>query len=160
MRKSLLGKNDGFTLVEVVVVLVLMAIFATMAVSRQPNTDMTLRANAEVLRSHLRYAQMRAMSTDSGWGIAYDSGTGAYYLFPQGTTQRITLPGETQNSVDLVSSGVAVTPGNFTLIFDSRGRPDTVNSTLTFNARQAALTLAKAGVSETITIFQNTGFIQ
>ncbi|MBI5894491.1 MAG: prepilin-type N-terminal cleavage/methylation domain-containing protein [Desulfobacterales bacterium] len=159
---SLLGKNNGFTLVEVIVVIVLMAIFATMAVSRQPHTDMTLRAGAEVLKTHLRYAQMRAMSTDNAWGISYNSTSGAYWLFPQpqGTTRRITLPGETQNSVDLVSSGVSSAEGTFTLIFDPRGRPDTTNSTLPFNARQATLTLSKSGESQTITVMENTGFIQ
>jgi MSHA pilin protein MshC len=160
MRKTLLGKNNGFTFVEVIVVIVLMAIFATMAVSRQPHTSVTLRASSEVLKSHLRYAQLRAMSTDSGWGIEYDSSTGAYWLFPQGTTRRVTLPGETQNSVDLLSSGVSIDQGSFTLIFDQRGRPDAA-STLTFSARQATLSLTKAGeTSEAISILQNTGFIQ
>lgn len=162
MRAPQLGKNNGFTLVEVIVVIMFIAIFATLAVSRQPYTDVTLKARVEVLKSHLRYTQMRAMSSDRGWGLEYDGDPPGYWLFRQGDTNRITLPGETQNSVDLLSSGVTITQGDFRLIFDRWGRPDTAASTLTFNAgtRSAVLTLSKAGDSETITISQNTGFIQ
>ncbi len=167
MRTPLSVDNRGFTLMEVIVVLILMAIFAVLAVSRQPHTDMTLRAGAEVLKSHLRYAQMRAMSSDSGWGISYDSDTGDYWLISeQVTVRRINLPGENQNSVDLISKGISIDEGDFTLIFDHRGRPDITAPTLTtlsFDAgtRSAALNLVKSGEPNAIiTILQNTGFIQ
>ena len=161
MRSPLTGNNRGFTLLEVVVVIVLMAIFAILAVARQPQTDMTLRASVEVLKSHLRYAQMRAMSTDSGWGIEYNSAASNYWLFRQSDNQRIALPGEAQTNVDLASGGVTIAPANFRLIFDPRGRPDTSNSTLSFIARRATLTLSKAGESDqTVTIIENTGFVQ
>ncbi len=153
--------NRGFTLMEVIAVLVLMAIFAMLAVSRQPTTDMTLRAGAEVLKSHLRYAQMRAMSSDSGWGIRYQDGQ--YWLFPQlqGITRQVALPGEPQNSVDLLSRGISVVEGNFTLVFDPWGVPDTTASTLSFTNRQTILNLAKNGeTNQPIAIRQNTGFIQ
>ena len=161
MRSPLTGNNHGFTLLEVVVVIVLMAIFAMLAVSRQHHTDMTLRAGAEVLKSHLRYAQMRAMGSDSGWGIEYNGAASNYWLFRQSDNQRIALPGEAQATVDLAPGGVTITPVNFRLIFDPRGRPDTANSTLPFNARRATLTLSKTGESDsTVTVVENTGFIQ
>jgi prepilin-type N-terminal cleavage/methylation domain-containing protein len=159
MRTPMLGKNNGFTLVEVIVVIVFIALFATLAVSRQPYTDVSLRARVEVLKSHLRYTQMRAMSSDNGWGLAYNATEGSYWLFRQDDdTRRVMLPGETQNSVDLVASGVSLSPQTFTLIFDRRGRPETAPAA--FNAPTAVLTLTKAGESQTITISQNTGFIQ
>lgn len=162
MRSPLSVDNRGFTLMEVTVVMILMAIFAMLAVSRQPHTDMTLKAGAEVLKSHLRYAQMRAMSSDSGWGIAYRGTERSYWLFkqddPQGDLRRFTLPGETQNSVNLASNAISIDEGDFNLTFDQLGRP---SCTLAFNARQVILTLSKTGTSdEIITILQNTGFIQ
>jgi prepilin-type N-terminal cleavage/methylation domain-containing protein len=158
MRTPLSVDNRGFTLIEVIVVMILMAIFAMLAVSRQPQTDMTLKAGAEVLKSHLRYAQARAMSSDSGWGIAYRGTEGSYWLFKQDDLRRFTLPGETQNSVNLASNAISIDEGDFNLTFDQRGRP---SSTLAFNARQILLTLSKTGTSdETITILQNTGFIR
>jgi MSHA pilin protein MshC len=162
MRIPLPVDNRGFTLMEVIVVMILMAIFAMLAVSRQPHTDMTLKAGAEVLKSHLRYAQARAMSSDSVWGIAYRATEGSYWLFkrddPQGDLRRFTLPGETRDSVNLASSAISIQEGDFNLTFDQHGRP---SATLAFSARQVLLTLSKAGTSnETITILQNTGFIQ
>lgn len=161
MRTPLSVDNRGFTLMEVIVVMILMAIFAMLAVSRQPHTDMTLKASAEVLKSYLRYAQMRAMSSDSGWGIEYGGSPPSYWLFRQSDNQRIALPGESQSYVDLSTNGATITPANFRLVFDQRGRPDITDSTVTFDARKATLTLSKSGPNtETITILQNTGFIQ
>ncbi len=151
MRSPLSVDNRGFTLMEVIVVLILMAIFAMLAVSRQPHTDMTLKAGAEVLKSHLRYAQARAMSSDSIWGLSYDSGNGNYWLFRNEASQRVTLPGETQNSVNLMAKGISLS-GALPLVFDAWGRPNL--------GADATITLAKAGTTETITIRRNTGFIQ
>jgi prepilin-type N-terminal cleavage/methylation domain-containing protein len=160
MRTPLSADNRGFTLMEVIVVMILMAIFAMLAVSRQPQTDMSLRASAEVLKSHLRYTQMRAMSTDSSWGVEYGGSPPTYWLFRQSDNRRIILPGESQSYVDFSSNGVTITPANFRLTFDQRGRPDTTRSNLSFISRQAILTLSKAGESQPIIILQNTGFIQ
>lgn len=151
MRTMLSVDNRGFTLMEVIVVMILMAIFAMLAVSRQPHTDMTLRAGAEVLKSHLRYAQMRAMSSDNSWGVSYDSDNGDYWLFRNEATQRVTLPGETQNSVNLMAKGISLS-GALPLVFDAWGRPNL--------EADATFILDKTGKTETITIRRNTGFIQ
>ncbi|NCC26075.1 MAG: prepilin-type N-terminal cleavage/methylation domain-containing protein, partial [Deltaproteobacteria bacterium] len=47
----------GFTMIEIISVLVLLGILAAVAVIRSGGPDTTVRANADILSSHLRYAQ-------------------------------------------------------------------------------------------------------
>lgn len=146
--------TKGFTFVEVIAVLVLISIFAAVAVWRQPSTDVTLKAGAARLKSHLRYAQMRAMNTSTSWGIHYDAKNGFYWLFresPEEGNRRI-LPGEAQAEVDYLSQkSIAISGGDFTVQFNDWGAPE--GETI------PGVTLTKIGASETITITPNTGFI-
>ena len=152
--------SSGFTLLEVILVLVLMSIFATIAVSRQHISDVSVQAASEVLKSHIRYAQMRSMNTSTPWGIHYDNGTNAYWLFRQTSGERRTLPGETRDSVDLAADGVAITQGTFTLSFDTWGEPTISDAQFQFQQRKAVITLAKGADTRDITITANTGFLQ
>jgi len=54
--------NDhrGFTMIEIVVVLIILAVVSTVIVYRPTTTSNDLIAQTEILKSHLRYAQLRA----------------------------------------------------------------------------------------------------
>ena len=71
MRLHTIGKISGFTLLEILIVLILVSIFVTLAVVQHSTSDATLVAQCEVLKSHLRYAQTRSIDTDVHWGIYY-----------------------------------------------------------------------------------------
>ena len=63
----------GFSMIEMVIVLIVMAIMASYIMFRGTAGN-DLIAQAEILKSHLRYAQIKAMNdTDvnvpGGWGI-------------------------------------------------------------------------------------------
>lgn len=149
-----LRKNEGFTILEVLLVLLLISIFAAVAVARQPSTDVTLKAASARLKAHLRYAQMRAADTSNLWGIHYNDELGVYWLFkdtPE-TGHRSLLPGESRIEVDdLAQKSIIVAEGDFTIGFGGWGNPE--------NATTLLVTLSKGAVSETITITPNTGFI-
>ena len=68
-------------MIEIISVLVIMAIIGAVAVSRVSSIPQsTLQANADKLKAHLRYAQLRALnSTERVWGIDFSSGS--YQLF-------------------------------------------------------------------------------
>lgn len=147
--------TKGFTLLEVILVIVLISIFAAVAVLRQPPTDVTLKAGAARLKAHLRYAQIRAMNTSTPWGIGYRADTGDYWLFRESAEalgNRRILPGETQTEVeDLTQKSIDVDNGDFTVRFNDWGTPDITE--------ELVLTLSKGSESEVIIITPNTGYI-
>ncbi len=157
-------KNDGFTILEVVLVLVLIGIFSVIAIYRHSATDATLVAPTEVLKSHLRYAQARAINTEIIWGIQYD-GTN-YWLFKKKAginPETKLLPGENTLLIDLSKDGISIlegSTGSFRVSFDEWGRPcsDTncqnlLNSNMQLNISKDFQTPRQ------IIITKNTGFI-
>lgn len=128
-------KENGFTLLEIISVLVVMGILAVIAVSRSVNYDAEVYTGADVLKSHLRYAQTLAMNyspTATGvpviWGI---SGTAnSYWLFRgTDTTNYKQLPEEDtfinpDETINLPAKKIKFT-AVFTVYFDNRGIPYT-----------------------------------
>lgn len=159
--QSSVDKRNGFTLIEIVVVLVLISIFATVAVWRQPRTEASVPACAGVLKAHIRYCQMRAMNTDSDWGIQY-SRTGNYGLVrADDITTYYLLPGEKEKLVNLGAKGISVAPGAFLLTFNGWGVPKIVNGeTSLFVDGNATIRLSKGETSKDITIIEKTGLVQ
>lgn len=93
-RTGTLLKKGGFTMIEVVAVLVILAVVAAVvAVQMSGTSAYDLASQLEVVKGHLRLAQSRAMGSGSDWGITFNSGGTTYYLF-QGsapTTQVLRL---------------------------------------------------------------------
>jgi prepilin-type N-terminal cleavage/methylation domain-containing protein len=166
-HKQLNAKN-GFTLLEVILVLVLVSIFTVLAITQYSASDASLTAQAQVLASHLRYAQLRSMNTDSRWGILYSSAgpdSGFYQLFHDSTAQIAQLPGEDRDRVNLGAMGITISsaaalntpiPQNFEIRFDSWGIPTSDVA----GAATLTLRLTKPGhTAQALSVTRNTGFI-
>ena len=123
--ESHMKPNDhGFTLIEIVIVMVLISIVAATVFTRSITTDeLNLISRAEKIQSHIRYAQSMAMKGNDVWGI-YCTGT-QYWLFngylPLNVLTAVKLPGEKSDIIDLGGSGVIIHA--FPLFFDNFGRP-------------------------------------
>ena len=166
-RISKMKKNAGFTIIEIVVVLIVMSIIAAFAISRGRVSSADLKVQTEVLKSRLRHAQARAMNDNVPWGIQTNSTGGSYWLFRYDTADTpplttIQLPGEDANTVDLAAEGMSMTAGTYS--FDDRGIPyyalysgTPPGTPITENRN---VTLAKGSDNYTITITKNTGFIE
>ena len=149
----------GFTPMEVVIVLIFIGIISTIIISRSDTGRTDLLAQTAVIKSHIRYAQSRAMNADRSWGFRCDDSGQRYWLFVDGDPDnKRTLPGEVTDTVDLTRYKLALTTIAFS--FDSRGRPCSDANGEDLLGSDLSLTLsAGAGAIQAITITRNTGFI-
>ena len=139
----------GFTLIEIIAALVIIGIISAVAVTIFSSLDKyKLASEVEILKTHLRYAQSRAMSDTVPWGIAL---SGSSYMLLRNGAGTSSLPNEnsaTHNLQDGVSASGA------TVTFDNFGIPS-ANSTV----GGTTITVSAGSDFKTITVVQNTGFI-
>jgi prepilin-type N-terminal cleavage/methylation domain-containing protein len=149
-RFSLTHRPHGFTLMEVIVVIILLGILAVVAIARFTDADSEDIAAANTLKAHLRYAQLRAMGDVVWWGIEIESNQ-EYALVREDEASVPNLPGENKPSMDNISVDISpivtirFSPGRGQPI-DSSGDPFSTVQTITVG-------------SQTITITPETGFI-
>ena len=163
--KMSIKNNLGFTAVEIITVMIVMGIISAFVIGRAMEDEPVLIAQKEVLKVHLRYAQSRAMNSTLDYGIRSDNtGGGTYWLFhTNGTTDTgVPFPGEELNYIDLAALGLSM-DDDIIVCFNSRGVPYTgLDTDIAGNLQTGnrILTLTSGSNSESITITQNTGFIQ
>jgi MSHA pilin protein MshC len=139
----------GFTLIEVILELIIMAIVVTVILARATPGSIDLIAQTEILKSHLRYAQIRAINDTVPWGIHIPD-AGSYVLYKNNAQAASLLPGESAQTHKL-PTGIIVTAGvGSTYNFNDFGSPGT--STL-------AIKLSQGTTTSDITITKNTGYI-
>lgn len=153
----------GFTLIELVIVLIVMSIVAVFIASRAATTGSDLIAETDTLKSHLRYAQIRAMNDSEFWGIHIPN-AGSYVLYKNNAPAAgHMLPGEKPGASPVPQTHTF--PGNMTVSsgagktynFDRWGMPvDAVGSPLLANQ---SITLSEGAATSSITITKNTGHI-
>jgi prepilin-type N-terminal cleavage/methylation domain-containing protein len=145
----------GFTMIEMIVVLIVMAIFSTVVYSRFNTGNAELIAQADVLKSHLRYAQLMAMNDTSTWGIKITNST-TYELFKTAVTPPPSnLPGD--NSYTHVLTGNIEIIGS-SVSFNEWGTP--VDGSGTLITTSPLMTLKPStGTGIDIIIEGITGFI-
>ena len=151
------GKK-GFTMIEIVALLVIIGIVSAVAIARMTNTsEYDLATEVEVVKGHLRYAQSLAMNTNVVWGINFFSAT-QYSLFRNGlATDTVLIPGQDANIVSL-PAGISFTPTSI-VSFDSWGRPYTNEAGTAAQSGDLDIALSEGGYTRSLTITQNTGFI-
>ncbi|MGD9365994.1 MAG: type II secretion system protein [Desulfobacteraceae bacterium] len=170
MRQFREHRYGGFTLLEILAVMVLIGIFVVLALIQHSTSDASLMAQAQVLKSHVRYAQMRSINSDTRWGIYYNHNSAApgdcyYLLFRDDTSNVEQLPGETDDRVRLGEMGITISSEaafaesefrSFSVAFDDWGKP----SSDELGTGSYAITLTKSGHDDAqFVITQNTGFI-
>ncbi len=169
--------TQGFTLIEIVTVLLLMGILALVAVASMGNDPSKVAGRAESITSHLRYVQAKAMNTgplyedQHSWGVSFPDNT-SYFLFhctdPASCTpgsSRVHPPGEDALMVQMGGDGVTVTRSIASTIiaFDRFGRPfsdEGLNATALLDEILTLTVSDGSGNSRSITIRPETGLIE
>ena len=134
----------GFTMIEVLAVLLVLAVVMTVILTRTPSVERGAYSQAAIVRSHLRFAQSLAMENNTeSWGISFTPNS--YTLFMNGSPAAIAFPNDNSSTHNL-PNGVTITGGIGTVLFDEWGSPGPDTVTITING-------------EAITISRMTGFI-
>jgi len=145
-----LADSNGFTMIEIISVLIIIGILSAVAVSKMTSNDIyDVVMETETLKTHLRYSQIRAMSYNGTWGSQISGGT-SYTLQKDGLTATVNLPNE-NSPTHSFASGISATPGTTTITFDDLGSPGNADIIITLNKQ--------GHNSRTLTITQKTGFI-
>ena len=148
--------SPGFTLIEVIAVLVILSIIAALAIAKVSSViaQSNLDSEADVIKGHLRYAQALSMNSTVNWGITFSGGSYAIFTNPSSTVQ---LPG-TGSATGTLPSGMTITSG--TVSFDSWGTPytDTLAASVQTGGPRS-LTLSLGGNTVTIEIWDDTGLV-
>ena len=157
------GIPGGFTLLEIVAVIMIMAALSAVVATKVMDSDeVNLRTEADVLASHLRYAQAMSMGTLTPYGISYAAGTPVTYTLFRSTAPAtpLAMPGEQSPTVSMPSGlGLALSTGGNVITFTAMGVPCSDTSGAVPLAADATFTLSLSGNNETVTVTQETGFI-
>lgn len=161
MCATIMKDSRGLTFIEVIVVLVLISLLAAVVMARQHTSSANLPARTQLLKAHLRFAQSRAMNSDTSWGVQFINDGTSYRLFNSiDSSIDRALPGEDTVAVDLSTYGLSVDQGDVTISFDTWGRPCSDTDGTSLYAWDQELTLDDTeGNTNSITITQNTGYI-
>ena len=136
-------------MIELISIMVIMGIVGAVLVSRAVDNPAESIAAKEVIKSHIRYAQVMAMKSNRVCGIGFNSNT--YFIFRNNNiTDKITLPGNDGVNFPIPASlGTA----SETIYFDLWGIPYTSSALTT---PRPTGTIGSLGISMII----DTGFLQ
>jgi MSHA pilin protein MshC len=164
-------QSPGFTLVELIVVMVVLGILAAVFIPRSNNPAIILSTQAEQLAADIRYVQSLAMT--QGWsGVSPAVAARRYrinytatsYNFTDVSGVAVTHPSGTSGSI-VFAGGVIISLPTPILVdnliaFDGRGAPyvdPTANSAL---AAMATISMVSGGATRAIQIFPVTGLVR
>ena len=163
-------EDSGFTLVEVVLVMVIIFIISAIIITRSTDLSTGLISQTEIMQTHLRYSQTLAMSSGGSdvFGIKCDANK--YWLFhtdPDNNANILKLTDDASymdadDKLDLTAKKIQASA--FTVFFDARGVPysayvDETNNTPLSTDLNITVTPVGGGSTQTITITELTGFI-
>jgi len=166
-RRSL---ERGFTLGELLIVIVLVGIISAIAVPRMSNDPLVVATQAEQLAADIRYAQSLAMtqaataSAQARYRINFVSAS--TYTFTRADGTAVPHPSTGSTAATSLSSGVTMTLpptglANSLVGFDGRGIPytDAAVSAAALGAT-ATITLTKNAYVRTVTVAPQTGLVR
>jgi prepilin-type N-terminal cleavage/methylation domain-containing protein len=165
-------RSSGFTIVEIIVVLLLLSILAATVLGRSiTSSTIDLNSATEKIRNQLRFAQAEAMKRAYEaypvWGVK--SAGNQYWMF-RGTTPDVAanearVPGGdypgASNRINQADIGVTVS--DYTVFFDRIGKPYTAYTNPTTNTplnTPLSINVSAGSENRTITITPETGLIR
>jgi prepilin-type N-terminal cleavage/methylation domain-containing protein len=158
--------ESGFSLIELAIVVLLVAIVSVVAYSRLSTGPMIVSTQADRLASAIRYAQTLAMTQGARYEVVLTSTTYAVYRTAAGVATLVAEAGSGQIGPYTFDSGVIVTvpPTNLPnslVTFDGRGIPytDATSPGTILSPSAAVIQISKEGDTRSIVITPETGSV-
>jgi len=155
-------KYSGFSVIELIVVLLVVGILAAALMPRSTDRAVSVAAQADQLANDIRYVQSMAMTQGQRYRILLTTTT--YAIIAVSGSVAVPHPATGSTTPVPLASGVTITipptnlPNNL-IAFDGRGIPYTDSAATTLLAANAVITLTGAGGSNTLTISPQTGTV-
>lgn len=149
------GLSTGFTAVELIATLLILGVLAAVIIPKANTEEPQVINDLNVLRAHIRFAQLKAMGDITPWGL--NIGATSYTLERNGTTAAmVNLPGDNSATHTFDASALTVTPVR--IAFDPRGRPFNMGTRTVMNSDQT-INVVPTDYKD-IVITQQTGFLK
>ncbi|HEX2548914.1 MAG TPA: GspH/FimT family pseudopilin [Gammaproteobacteria bacterium] len=151
----------GFTMLELIIVLVILGIIAAVAIPTWQGTGINVSSEADHLAADLLYTQSLAINSGQRY-YWIRTGTNTYQI-RNSSNVAIIYPGSGSSTITLKAGISFSTFTNLTSIiaFDGKGQPYTTSTTPgTRLATSATIRLIGDTVTKSVIIFPSTGYVQ
>ncbi|EKE01537.1 MAG: hypothetical protein ACD_21C00107G0015 [uncultured bacterium] len=138
-------KNFGFTILELVIIIVILGVVAVITSIKLPGTSVNVVAQATQLANDIRYTQNLSMARNQHYRLVITSSSS--YAVRDGS-------GNTDYNINL-GSGIILSPSGYTIIFNSKGVPYSDDSTPL--ASTATISVISSEQTSVVSITPKTG---
>lgn len=139
-------KNDsGFTLIEIIMVVLTIGILAFVVISKYPTTEISLDTAADMIKSDIRSVQALAIAKHEAQTLTFNSST--QYTFPK-------VGGGTETRIfgNIFRGGISLSAKPAAITFNSLGEPTA--------DQNDSITITNGSSTQTLTVLRYTGKVQ